>query len=466
LRGLDYAISLDESLRRASVELCLHGAPPARLVYGSQSSIAFLRDPRLVSEAGQRLPASRPLRVAGGEIELAGVKPEACLTYRLDLGAALADSRSLVAYPAEHAVVTSTELFLWRPPRRPSGLVARVRFVLPAGVQVSVPWPEDNGTFLLDETAFSFTGHAIFGKFSRRDLPVPSSTISLVSPAGFSEAQRSFIANWISNAGNVVSLATGRFPVPRAQVIVLPTGGFRFGHTGRSGGASIVLFLPDDVGLESLRADWIAIHEFSHLVHPFVQREDAWLSEGLATYLQEVLRVRAGMLRADDAWRRLYEGAALGRDAEGNLSSETQRMAYEGNYRTVYWAGAAIALMIDVELRRRSAGKESLDSALAGISRRPEFMQRPASAISLLAALDETVGGRTCQDVAHRYLEGHHLPDLADLYRQLGLLDATGSTPRDRELRLTRRSDVPLAWVRDAIMAVAEERANSPLFGG
>jgi hypothetical protein len=293
---------------------------------------------------------------------------------------------------------------------------------------------------------------------------VPSATISLVSPQGYSASQRKLISAWIANAGNVVSLATGRFPLARAQVIVLPTGGFRFGHTGRSGGASILFFMPDDIGIESLRGDWIAIHEFSHLLHPFVQREDAWLSEGLATYLQEVLRVRAGMLRADDAWRRLYEGAALGRDADGSLSSETQRMQYAGNYRTVYWAGAAIALMVDVELRKQSQGRESLDTALAVISQRPDLMQRPATAESLLAALDDSVGGRTFRDIAQRYIAGRALPDLAELYRQLGLLDA-GAT-ESGTLQLKQRGDAPLAWVRDAIMAVRKERARGPLFGG
>jgi hypothetical protein len=276
-----------------------------------------------------------------------------------------------------------------------------------------------------------------------------------VSPDGYDGDQRRAIVNWISKAGNVVSLATGRFPTDRAQVIVVPTGGFRFGHTGRSGGASILFFMPDDIAPGDLGTDWIAIHEFSHLLHPFVQREDAWLSEGLATYLQEVLRVRAGMLSASDAWRRLYEGALLGRDADGDLASETQRMPYAGNYRTVYWAGAAIALMIDVDLRTRSAGRSSLESVLAVVSRRAEVMQRPATAESLLAALDEAAGGRTCREVAGRYLEGHALPDLAELYRKLGLLDAN----RDGAAALLAqpRRDAPLAGVRTAIMRAGAE---------
>ncbi|HET6336484.1 MAG TPA: hypothetical protein VFG30_24845 [Polyangiales bacterium] len=464
--GIAYRVRTDAELKRMSVELCLKGAAPQRLVYGSQPSVEFLREPRLVSEAGQALASPRVLNVVEGQIDLTGVNADACLEYAIDLRAAVTNGRSLVAYPCLHGLVTSTELFLWRPPRRAAGFTAQVRFELPAGLQVSVPWREQAGVYTLDETAFSFTGHALFGRFWREEIAVPSATISVVSPEGYSDAQRKLITAWITNAGNVVSLATGRFPIERAQVIVLPTGGFRFGHTGRSGGASVLFFIPDDVGPENLRNDWIAIHEFSHLLHPFVQREDAWLSEGLATYLQEVLRVRAGMMSAEDAWRRLYEGAALGRDADGSLGSETQRMPYAGNYRTVYWAGAAIALMVDVELRMRSGGRESLDSALAVVSKRPELMSKPATAESLLAGLDESVGGRTCRDVAQRYLAGRTLPDLADLYRQLGLLDAAAPTPTPGPVQLKRHANAPLAWIRDAIMAAHEARAQSSPFGG
>jgi hypothetical protein len=450
--AFDYTFRIDPALTRIEARLCLRDSVPARLVYGTLPGVPFMANPRLISEAGVTLPAPRSLRVVDEHIELGRVHAPACIGYDLDLAGALHGGRLLLAYPCEGALVSSTELFLWRPPRRAAALTVRARFELPPGMQVSVPWPEQDGAYVLDETAFAFTGHAMFGRFERQQVSVASGMIQLDTPAGFDQARRAWLAAWLSNAGEVVSLATGRFPVPRAQVIVLPTGAsaFRFGHTGRSGGASIVLFMPSDVELASLREDWIAIHEFSHLLHPFVRREDAWLSEGLATYLQEVLRVRAGMLDASAAWRRMYEGAALGRDAPGNLSSETLRMAYAANYQTVYWAGAAIALMADVELRRRTQGRASLDSALAAIADQPEFMQAPASADSLIDALDRTSGESAFRDVAARYLNGRELPDLSELYRELGLRQ--------------ERGDAPLAWVRDAIMAKRKDRAELPLF--
>ena len=459
LRGLEYTFRLDPELKRLSVELCMAGQAPARLVYGSRSAVPFMVDSQLVAEGGIRLPVPRALPLVDDHIQLGSLADDSCIRYDVDLGAALERDHLLVAYPCERGLVTSTELFLWRPPRRAADLPARARFVLPEGLQASVPWQRDErdpNRYLLDETAFAFMGHAIFGVFRERNLSIPSGTIRALTPGGFSDAQLDSIATWLENAGRVVSLPAGRFPVPRVQVIVVPTSPsvfpIRFGHTGRSGGASVLIFMPTDIDLANLRQDWIAIHEFSHLLHPFVVREDAWLSEGIATYLQEVLRVRAGMLSETEAWRRLYEGAALGASGEGGLIEETKRMAYAGNYQRVYWAGAAIALMADVELRRRG-GEASLDRALAGLLARQDLKARPANAATLLAALDQAVGGTTFRDLAARYAGDEPMPDLAETYRQLGVVGATGA-----------HRDGPLARLRDAIMK-REDPSRFPLGG-
>ena len=38
----------------------------------------------------------------------------------------------------------------------------------------------------------------------------------------------------------------------------------------------------------------------------------AWLSEGTASYYQNVLRARAGILPAEDAWQRMHSGFRRG----------------------------------------------------------------------------------------------------------------------------------------------------------
>jgi hypothetical protein len=446
LRALHYTFSIDTALTRLSAQLCFEGTAPPRLVHGTAAAVAFVRTPRQVSEAGQaRL---RPLTLARGHIELDGLAADSCIAYDVDIGAALEHDSLLLAYPGERALLASAELFLWRPVHRPAGLTASVRFVLPDGVSVSTPWPERGGAYALDESAFACRGQLVFGHFARESVAVPGTTLDAVVLDGFPEPARGLIGAWLATAGAVASLPSGAFPVERAQVIVVPTSPspfpIHFGYTGRSGGASIVLFMPTDMDLDHFRADWIAIHEFSHLLHPFVGRDDAWLSEGLATYLQEVLRVRAGLLPQEQAWRRLYEGALRGRETDQSLAYETRIMRVAGNYERVYWAGAAIALMADVELRRQTAGKVTLDTVLAGLTRGQRF-NRAVSAHELLHVMDQIAGVPVFETTASRYMDGGGLPDLTELYRALGLVSSSGV--------LGMQDDAPLGWIRDAIMA-------------
>ena len=118
-------------------------------------------------------------------------------------------------------------------------------------------------------------------------------------------------------------------------------------------------------------------------------------------------------------------------------------MPHAGNYQRVYWAGAAIALMADVACRRQTAGRVSLDSVLARLAE--QHVQRGLSAAELLAAMDQLAGVPAFRASAEPYLHDQKLPDLADLYRELGIDPRSGAA---------LGSSTPLAAIREAIMAI------------
>jgi hypothetical protein len=452
LTALDYHVGYDPATKRLAVELCFRGQPPERLVHGAKSAVPFVREPQLIEpplHAANGKARVRALTVQADHLQLGAAAPNSCVRYGVDVQRALDVDALMLAYPGERSVLLGSELFLWRPPVRSLQLQSRLRFVLPKGVRVSAPWalaPERDGSYVLDERAFAFTGHVVLGELEPLSISAPGTVLRAVIMPGFSAAARTQISAWLERSATIASMPGGVFPVPNAQVIVVPTSlssfPIHFGHTGRSGGASVVLFVPTDVEQVHLQDDWIAIHEFSHLWHPFIRREDAWLSEGLATYLQEVLRVRAGIVPAELAWQRLYEGAELGRDSARTLQEETRRMPFEHNYQRVYWAGAAIALMLDVELRQRSGGAVTLPQLLARLRSDQLLFMRALSAAELLHELDRVSGFPLCEELAARHVHGT-LPDLGSLYQQLGIRPpASGS-----------KMPAPLTWVRDAIMA-------------
>jgi hypothetical protein len=228
----------------------------------------------------------------------------------------------------------------------------------------------------------------------------------------------------------------------------------RFGTMNRGGGASAAMRLPVNAERGALERDWVALHEFCHLLHPFVAHEDAWLSEGLATYFQEVLRARSGMQPETTAWRRLFDGARLGRGAEGSLAQESAGMFASASFKTVYWAGAAFALIADVEVRKHTGGRLSLDAVLRKLA--PYFRSQPRvfSAAEVMTRMDEVVGAPLFAPLMQRWVQGPELPQLDALYAQLGV-SVSGEN-------VEFSAEAEDAWIRSAIMQPAAPTAPPP----
>jgi predicted metalloprotease with PDZ domain len=110
-------------------------------------------------------------------------------------------------------------------------------------------------------------------------------------------------------------------------------------------------------------------------------------------------------------------------------------------FQRVYWGGAAIALMADVEIRAHSDGHRTLESALRGMD---PFATRTLRADEVMARIDRAVGAPIFSGVARRWLSSREAPDPTDVYRRLGIV---------REGEGVRLVDGPDSEIRDAIMA-------------
>jgi predicted metalloprotease with PDZ domain len=196
------------------------------------------------------------------------------------------------------------------------------------------------------------------------------------------------------------------------------------------------------------------VHELSHLLLPYVNSDDIWLSEGVATYYQTVLRARSGRTSALEAWQRLHAGFVRGMEsAHGmTLAQATENMYRDGTYMRVYWEGAAMVLMVDVRLRQMTAGKQSLDTALAALNDCCAMTDRAWSARELFDKLDEATGMRIFGEIYDQHVASRNFPDLSLTYRALGITTGAGGiefATRDREILL-----------RDAIMDAGALKAG------
>lgn len=253
------------------------------------------------------------------------------------------------------------------------------------------------------------------------------------------------LQRWIAETAAAPLTVFGRFPLRSAQVRVKQVSSdddspVPWGQTLRSDGVSVLLFVRENATLDELRADWTAVHELSHLFHPYLGPSGRWMAEGLASYYQNVLRARVGLLDADEAWRRLEGGFQRGRRAARGVRLDQLQIRRGGTMR-VYWAGAAYWLEADLALRARGS---SLDAALAEYSAcclgdGTEQVEPEAFA----AALDKIAKSAALVPLYRRYAASEDFPSLDAAYRRLGI------EVHDGQLRFSR--DDAGARLREAI---------------
>lgn len=259
-------------------------------------------------------------------------------------------------------------------------------------------------------------------------------------------ARAQLLQRWIAETSAAPLSVFGRFPLRSAEVRVKQIDSdddspVPWGQTLRSDGVAVLLFVRKDATLQQLHDDWTAVHELSHLFHPYLGDRGRWLAEGLASYYQNVLRARVGVLDDDEAWRRLDGGFQRGRKALSGVPLDDLGRRRGGTMR-VYWAGAAFWLEADLALRGEH--RSSLDTVLSGYSKcclgdgttrvEPE---------AFMAELDRIAGGDIFTSRYRRFAAAEEFPSVDASYRELGI------SAMDGRLRFSQGDDA--ARLREAI---------------
>ena len=257
------------------------------------------------------------------------------------------------------------------------------------------------------------------------------------------------LQRWVAEAADATRTRSGRFPLREARVRVTETDSrdpspVPWGQTQRGDPVAVLLYVRPDAGAAALRADWTAVHELSHLYHPYLGERGRWLAEGLASYWQNVLRGRAGMLDPDEAWRRLDAGFRRGERAASGMRLDAMGHARGGTMR-VYWAGAAYWLDADLALRRDH--HTTLDAVMDRYARCCLDGTAEVAPEDFVSILDRVAGSRLFTPLYARYASETTFPDVAPSLRALGLT-RDGDT-----LRFSRGDDA--ARLRRAITAPA-----------
>jgi hypothetical protein len=345
-------------------------------------------------------------------------------------------------------------LLLLRPALWPADAQVTARFHLPDGVRVAAPWPrvrDGDEAFALDPRALLLEGRIAIGRFAIEVVEAHGCRFELAVLDGPRNATAEGIRRWLVTAAGALAHLYGRFPKDRALCVVRPVPARRpamvFGQATRAGGDMLQVLLASGAPDDALPGEWIGVHEMLHLGTPWTAREESWFQEGFVTYYQEVLRARAGLLSEAEAWANLLDGfrRGAGTGTGTSLREESREMHRTHAYWRVYWAGAAIALSVDVAWRRASGGRHSLDDAMRLWWRRHGRLDRPRTGLELLAEADAALGLPVATPIARGALEASSFPDLETLLAWLGISLEGHSARLD--------PSAPGAATRSAIMA-------------
>jgi len=287
-----------------------------------------------------------------------------------------------------------------------------------------------------------------------RAQPPPARTLDLegvevhlvMDDAAFGEAAPR-ITPWIERSLHIVANYYAGFPVHDLTIVVAPgfMSGVGGGTTFGAPRALIRLRVGREVSAAKLLDDWVLVHEMTHLALPDVGEEHAWLSEGLATYVEGIARVRAGNRSEADVWAEDLRQMPRGLPQPGDRGLD-----HTHTWGRTYWGGALFCLLADVQIRQKTANHLGLEHALRAIARASGGLGTSWPVTRVFATGDAAVATHVLEDLYAGLKDTPRTTDLPALWHDLGI-EADGDTVR-------LHADAPLARVREAIMGVPEDR--------
>lgn len=307
----------------------------------------------------------------------------------------------------------------------------------------------------LTDVPVRFAGYTVFGDFRSESIAVPApgslgpgiaaasapaapARIEMVVMDGALEVGPEALADWVRQSAAAVAGFFDGYSAANSLLVLMPTpgGGLPFGRVVPGGGISMVMLVGQSALARGLYNEWVLIHEMIHTAMPFVYGRGTWLMEGAATYLEPIIRHRAGWKSEADVWREWIDNMDRG------LPALTETGLRDGG--SPYWGGALFMLLADVEIRRATGLRLGLEDCLrATLAGGGNAVER-WSVDEMLDACDRLTGRKLLRGLARRYVDGASPLDLPALWRDLGV--------ELRDGMIVYHDRAPLAAIRELIV--------------
>jgi len=277
----------------------------------------------------------------------------------------------------------------------------------------------------------------------RYGFQLPEGYVHVYFESFFSQVAKQKLLHWLKESSRAVTTLYGVFPVKQTHVHLYAKTRANepvpWGEVWKNGQYRVNFHVNPHYSQERFLNDWTAVHEFSHLIHPHPGKGNAWFGEGLASYYQNILRVRQGLMTEAQAWQKLVDGFQRGEKVSARnrmtLQEASWNMHNTASYGHVYWGGAAYFLAVDVRLRQQSQGLQSLDSAWFQFRQCCLSHKKHWQVEAIIQKLDQLTGTTVFTDEYNSVLSSLLFPDYRQSLRQIGVyIMAKGKIRLDRSL--------------------------------
>jgi predicted metalloprotease with PDZ domain len=203
-----------------------------------------------------------------------------------------------------------------------------------------------------------------------------------------------------------------------------------------NGGGAVLFTIGEDTTSRELDDDWLLIHELVHLSSPDTALP--WADEGLATYLEPLIRARAGLIRRDDIWSALVDGLPMGQPEAGDRGLD-----HTDTWGRRYWGGAMFWFLADLEIRKATNNQRSLDDAMREVNARGGNVSQRWDLDSVLGVAEQSAGAPVLKPLRKKLGDEPFRVDLDALWKSLGVSVSGG--------KVTYDDAAPLASMRKGI---------------
>jgi len=197
-------------------------------------------------------------------------------------------------------------------------------------------------------------------------------------------------------------------------LVPMPRTGVGFGRTQPGGGVTIMMELGESIDSRRLFNDWVLVHELIHSGMPFIRGRGSWFMEGSATYIEPIIRARAGWKTEEEVWMEWLRDMPQG---EGVFA----RGLSQANGRENYWGGAIFMLLADLAIRRDSDGAKGLEDCIAGALWRGLGGADRVGMDTYAQACDAATGTKAMSALLDRHFHNAQPVELAALWKELGV---------------------------------------------